>query len=113
MLTNAEIWDLHDKISDLKARIANLTEVMDGYKAQLREAVKVGERLENGDRSISVRQATRFDPVLALKVCSPEQIAFATVTESRIDEAKLKAIIPPAAFEACRSPKGKASIYID
>lgn len=111
-LTDDQVEELATRIVELTEQIKELGEAKDELSARLRDGLKVGTNRPFGARTVTVRQAARFDPAKARVLMTEEQITFCTVTKSELDKAIVERILPPAAFDACKAPFGKATVVV-
>jgi hypothetical protein len=109
----AAMAEIANRIDETRDRINALMELKDSLTAELRARLKPTEKpYRLGTHRVTVHQSTEFNPELAAKVIAPELLPLVTVTTTTISEEMCKAILPPLAYQACRSPRGKATVTV-
>jgi len=110
----AELVSAAEQIADLRDRIAGLTERKDELTSLLRAKLKVNPDAvyRVGARTVAVTQTTTFDPAQAVLVAPPEILAMITVTRTEVSDERAKELLAPAAYQACRVPRGKPTVVV-
>jgi hypothetical protein len=112
-LTEAEIIDRIARIADISARIRSLTDAKSALNAEIRESVKPGTKIvAPSGHTLTVTQSMQWDEDRARVLLLPEQLVSITRTVEILDEGLAKALLPPAAYEACKSPRGNATVTV-
>ncbi|MGH3800868.1 MAG: hypothetical protein ACRDTD_12155 [Pseudonocardiaceae bacterium] len=88
------------KLTDINTQIRDLGSEADALKAQLRQALALGEHTVNGRPVVTISLTRKFDTSLAAQVLPPELLALVTVPT--VDRALAEKLLPPALYERCQ-----------
>ncbi len=96
----------------LAEQIRQLTEQRDSVTARLRDLGPgpAGARADGSPREVVVEQPLRFDPTLARDLLDP--YLYASIVVEQVDSKLAQRVLPPAAYDACKAPYGKARVTI-
>ena len=108
MTDPARLDQLISTYARITATISEYNEQLDQVKAELRQLGTGTHHGSNGTATITAQR--RFDPQLAADTL-PAELA-AACTETSINAAKARKILPPALYEACSPETGQPRVTV-
>lgn len=96
------------KLREIQTRIADLTVEAETLKAQLREHLGVGEFTVAGKKMFTISRQRRFDPALAERILTAEEVAACTVPV--LDRSLVQRTVSPERYAAMQVESGKPTV---
>lgn len=101
--------DLVRRLAELQAQIAELTDIAEGIKTELR-TLPPGDHTVDGRPALRIIPTRRFDPKIGITLV-PEVLREQCYTTD-LDPAKVKEFLPPALLDTCMVESGKAKVSV-
>lgn len=109
MTEKTQLDDDVKRYVDLLARKADIDIELDAIKERLRD-LGPGAHMAPCGIAVSIATNRRFNPDLAEQVVPPTLLE--QIKTTVIDAKKAKAVLPPAAYEACMSEAGAPRVTV-
>lgn len=101
--------DLVRRLAELQAQIAELTELAEGIKTELR-TLPAGDHTIDGKPALRIVPTRRFDPKLGITLV-PEVLREQCYTTD-LDAAKVREFLSPALLDTCMVDAGKPKVSV-